>query len=148
MKNALCILALAALSGCYYQGYAVRRVAPAEPPVSKEEAERLSAAGVSEPVIVELVEKRGSVPLSPDDIVALKKAGATDGVVQKMIASERKESAQVMVDDYYVVPGYYYGNPYYPYHAASGGVGWGGGWGWGYHYNSYPRGYAGVRVYR
>jgi hypothetical protein len=61
-----------------------------------------------------------------------------------MIASERKEVAQVAVDDYYVTPGYYYYD--YPYYSTySYGLGWG--WGWGYQ-RSYPRGYLGVRVYR
>jgi len=134
------------LTGCYYPGYAVRRVAPVDPPASREEVERLASAGVSEPVIIELIEKRGASPLSPDDLVALKKAGVGDTVVQKMIASERKETAQVVVDDYYVAPSYYaYDYPYYPYSSAYWGVGWG--WGWGYHHY-HPRGYMGVRVYR
>ena len=145
MKKKLFVLGLAALlSGCYYPGYAVRRVAPVDPPVSREEAERLASAGVSEPVIIELVEKRGAAPLTPDDLVALKKAGVGDPVVQKMIASERKETAQVVVDDYYVAPSYYYSYDY-PYTSAYWGLGWG--WGWGYH-RHYPRGYLGVRVYR
>src|SRR6185503_17822925 len=75
MKQMLCVLVLATLSGCYYPAYSVRRVAPAEPPVTREETERLAAAGVSDPVVVELVEKRGAAPLTPDDLVALKKAG-------------------------------------------------------------------------
>ena len=143
----MCVLALAALSGCYYPSYAVRRVAPSDPPVSREETERLAAAGVSEPVITELIDKRGAATLTPDDLVALKKAGVSDSLVQKMIASERKETAAVMVDDYYYSPAYYgypyY--PYYPYYGAAWGVGWG--WGWGSYY-SYPRGAVGVRVYR
>jgi len=144
MRNLLSVLALASLSGCYYQGYAVRRVAPVEPAVSREEVERLASAGVSEPVILELVEKRGAARLSPDDLVALKKASVSDPVVQKMIVLERKEVAQVAVDEYYATPGYYYyDHPYYS--TFSYGLGWG--WGWGYHYG-YPRGYMGVRVYR
>jgi hypothetical protein len=146
MKQMLCVLVLAAHSGCYYPAYSVRRVAPPEPPVTREETERLASAGVSEPVIVELVEKRGAMPLTPDDLVVLKKAGVSDAVVQKMISSERKEPPRVMVDDYYAVPGYYYYDyPYYPYYSSYWGVGWG--WGWGY-YRTYPRGYVGVRVYR
>ncbi len=149
MKTMMCVLALAGLSGCYYPSYAVRRVAPVDPPVSREETERLAGAGVSEPVITELIEKRGAATLTPDDLVALKKAGVSDSLVQKMIASERKETAQVTVDDYYYYAPGYYGYPYYPYYPSYGaywGVGWGWGWGWGYH--SYPRGSVGVRVYR
>lgn len=148
----LCVLLLAGLSGCYYQGYAVRHVGPAEPPLSREEVERLTNAGVSEPVVVEMVEKRGATPLSADDLVELKKAGVSDGLVQKMIASERKQTAQVVVDDYYYAypSSYYYGYPYYPYYPYYGvGVGFSYGYGWGYGgYHSYPRGSAGVRVYR
>jgi hypothetical protein len=143
MKKMLCVLLLAT-SGCYYQGYAVRRVVPAEPPLTREEVERLSAAGVSEPLIVEMVEKRGAVPLTPDDLVALKKAGTTDPVVQKMIATERKQPEMAVVDDYYVYPSsaYYYDYPYY--HST---YSYGFGWGWGY-YQPYSRGTLGVRVYR
>jgi hypothetical protein len=148
----LCVL-IVAMTGCYYQGYAVRKVVPAEPPLSKEEVERLASAGVSEPVVLEMVEKRGSAPLSPDDLVALKKAGVSDTVVQKMIANERKETSRVVVEDYYY-PSYYgygypYYYPYYPYYygpSVSFGVGY---YGWGGHYHhSYPRGSYGVRVYR
>jgi hypothetical protein len=154
MRKMLCVLLLA-MSGCYYQGYAVRKVVNPDPPLSREEVERLTTAGVSEPVVQEMVEKRGVVALSPDDLVALKKANVPDAVVQKMIANERKEPANVAVEDYYGHPGYTYGYPYYgygygyPYYGSfSYGVGWG--WGWGYHnhYHSHPRGYAGVRVYR
>ena len=139
MRKLACVLLLAT-SGCYYQGYAIRKVGPMEPPVSREEVERLSAAGVSEPVIIELIEKRGAAPLSPDDLVALKKAGAADSVVQKMIAAERKVE-NVVFEDAYAAPYYYYDYPAY----ASFGYGFG--WGWGY-YRPYPRGYMGVRVYR
>jgi hypothetical protein len=145
MKKMLCVLLLAT-SGCYYQGYAIRKVAPVEPPLTRDEVEKLSAAGVSEPVIVEMIEKRGGAPLTPDDLVALKKAGTPDPVVQKMIATERKEPERVVIDDYYVYPSssYYYDYPYY-YPSFSYGVGWG--WGWGY-YRPYWRGSMGVRVYR
>ena len=143
----LCVLLLAT-TGCYYHGYAVRKVVSADPPLSREEVERLVNAGVSEPVIQEMVEKRGAVPLSPDDLVALKKANVPDPVVQKMIAGERKEPPTVAVEDYYVHPSsrvYYYDYPYYPYYSTYYGVGWG--WGWGYH-RHHPRGSFGVRVYR
>lgn len=149
MKKMLCVLLLAT-SGCYYQGYAVRKVVNPDPPLSREEVERLTTAGVSEPVVQEMVEKRGVAPLTPDDLVALKKANVPDPVVQKMIANERKEPSNVGVEDFYVYPGsryYYYDYPYYPYYSGfSYGVGWG--WGWGYRHHYHPRGYMGVRVYR
>jgi hypothetical protein len=151
MRKMWCLLTLIGLSGCYYEGYAVRRIGPAEPPLSREEVERLSSAGVSEPVVVEMIEKRGASPLSTDDLVALKKAGVSDPVVQKMIASERKETAHVVIDDYYYAypPSYYYGYgyPYYPYYGVGVGDGfsYGYGWGWGH---SHSRGSIGVRGYR
>ena len=148
MRKMLCVLLLA-MTGCYYQGYAVRKVVNADPPLSREEVERLASAGVSDPVLLEMVEKRGSAPLSPDDLVALKKAGVSDPVVQKMISSERKEASKVVVEDYYY-PAYYggypYYYPYYPYYygpSVTFGYGWGG-----YYHRGYPRGYGGVRVYR
>lgn len=142
MKQLLCAFLLVT-SGCYYQGYAVRRVGPSEPPVSREEIERLTTAGISEPVMTELVEKRGASSLTPEDLVALKKAGTPDPVVQKMIATERKLEP-VPVDGAYVYPSEYY---YYdaPYYYASYGYGFG--WGWGY-YHPYNHGYLGVRGYR
>jgi hypothetical protein len=140
MKKSLCLLLLAA-AGCTYPAYTVRRPIPTEPPVSREEIERLSNAGISEPVMIELIEKRGAQTLSTDDLIALKKADAPDPVVQKAIASERKIVERVViVDDYY--PGYY------PYYGASFSYGFG----WGYPYYGYgygyPRGGIGVRVYR
>lgn len=144
----LCLLLLAT-SGCYYQGYAVRRTVAADPPLSREEVERLSSAGVSEAVTQEMIEKRGVVRLTPDDLVALKKAGVADAVVQKMIANERQEPTTVATEDYYVYPGsryYYYDYPYHPYYPYYAGVGWG--WGWGYHHRHYSRGGMGIRVYR
>jgi hypothetical protein len=156
MKKMLCVLLLAGLSGCYYQGYAVRRVAPAEPPLSREEVERLANAGVSEPVVVEMIEKRGATPLSADDLVGLKKAGVSDSLVQKMIASERKQTAQVVMDDYYYAypssyyyyGGYPYSPYYYPYYGVGVGVGFSYGYGWGWGSHSHWRGSGGVRIYR
>ncbi len=144
MKKLLGVLLLAT-SGCYYQGYAVKKVVTIEPPVSREEAERLSRAGVSEPVLIELVEKRGAAPLTSDDLVALKNAGTPDSVVQKMIAAERKAPETVVVDGEYAYPGYYYTD--YPYYYSSFAFGYG--VSFGYHRYYYPRYYwGGVRVYR
>ena len=143
MKKSLCLLLLAA-AGCVYPAYTVRRPLPTEPPVSREEIERMSNAGISEAVMIELIEKRGALALSTDDLVALKKADAPDPVVQKAIASERKIVERVIVEDYYSA--YYPG--YYPYYGASFGYGFG----WGYPYYGYGYGYSrgamGVRVYR
>jgi hypothetical protein len=144
MKKMWCLLLLAG-SGCVYPAYTIRKPFPTEPPVSKEEIIRMSSAGISEPVMIDLIEKRGANALTPDDLVALKNAGTPDSVVQKAIASERKIVERAMVEDYYAYPYYpYYG---YPYYGASFGYGFGWGYG-GYYYGGYPRGYMGVRVYR
>jgi hypothetical protein len=142
MKRLLCLLLLAS-TGCVYPAYSVRRALPTDPPVSREEIERMSGAGISEPVMLELIERRGAAPLTPDDLVALKTAGAPDPVVQKAISSERKIVERVVVENY-AYPYPYYD---YPYYGASFGYGFGWGYG-GYYYGGYPRGYLGVRVYR
>jgi hypothetical protein len=141
MKKSLCLLLLA-MAGCIYPAYTVRRPLPTEPPVSREEIERMSNAGISEAVMIELIEKRGALALSTDDLVALKKADAPDPVVQKAIASERKIVERVIVEDY--DSGYYPG--YYPYYGASFSYGFG--WGYPYFGYGYSRGAMGVRVYR
>ena len=142
MKKTLCLLILAT-TGCYIPAHTVRRAYPTDPPITREEAERLSSAGVSEAVMLDLIGKRGSVSLTPDDLVALKKAGTPDSVVQKMIASERKAPEVAGVEDGgYPYSYYYYDYPYYrPYFSYGFGFGWGG------YYRS--RGYwgGGVRVY-
>ena len=143
MKKLWLVLTLAGLAGCYYPAHTVRRAGPVDPPVSKEEVERLSSAGVSEGVMTELVEKRGAAGLSTDDLVALKKANVPDAVVQKMIANKREAVNNVVVEEVYDYPGnYYYDYPYYS--GFSYGFGW---WGGGY-YRSYPRYGTGVRIYR
>lgn len=105
-------------------------------PVARDEMERLAAAGVSEPVLIELVEKRGALALKADDLVALKKAGTPDSVVQKMIALERKEPEVQIVERVRYYP------PYDPWY-----WGWGWGWGWGYYGGHHHHG-LGVRIYR
>jgi len=122
MKKLLPICVLA-LSGCIYERYDARRAGPVTPPLTRDEAERLAAAGVAEPTMVEILEQRGAKALSADDIVAIKKAGASDAVIQKMIATERKDPPEVVYVEH---PGHY--RPYYygPYWYPS--------WGFGYSY--------------
>ena len=110
-----------------------------DPPLTRVEGERLAAAGISEPVVIELVEKRGALKLSADDIVAIKQAGASDAVIQKMITHERQEPVRVRYVDYYdthYCPIYHYHSFYcYPsfgvsysrWHRRSG---WGIHFGW------------------
>lgn len=145
MKKLLLVL-VALTAGCTYPAYTVRKPLPTDPPLTKEEIERMSNAGVSESVMVEILDKRGAQALTPDDLVLLKKADVPDPVVQKAISAERKVVEPVVVENYY-----YYGYPgYYPYYGTSFSYGfaWGYpyyGYGWGY---GAPRGYMGVRVYR
>lgn len=127
MKKWMPLLALA-LSGCFY-GHR-RAPAPVEPPLSREEAERLSAAGISDAVILEEVERRGARRLSADDMVALKKAGAGDAVLEKMIASERRDPPVVHYEEHR--HSHYYYHPY-PLWGFSYGL-WGRRSGWGLHF--------------
>ena len=128
------VLCLLALCGCVYESYGRRTAYPAAPPLAREEVEKMAAAGVSDPVMMELIEQRGAKALSADDIVALKNAGASDAVIGKMQATERKEPEVVYVEG----PAYYrsyYGPYWYPwwgfsygYWGRRGGVGVRSGW--------------------
>lgn len=136
----LCLLLLT-VAGCTYP-YTVRRPLPTDPPLSREEIQRMSTAGVSDGVVYELLDKRGAASLTPDDLVALKEAGTSDTLVQKAIASEKKIVEPVIIENYY-----YYGYPYYGTSFAFG-VGYGYGY-YGHHHGGYyPRGSMGIRVYR
>jgi hypothetical protein len=141
--KALACAALA-LAGCYTEVYREPAAVPAGPPLTREEVERLAAAGVSEAVILELVEQRGARPLSADDIVALKKAGASDAVVQKMIARETKQPEVVYVERPVYYRSYYYYDPWWPHSWYCGP-----GIGFSYHYYWWrPRAGFGVRIVR
>jgi len=87
MRMSLCLAALA-LGGCvvYERGDVPR---PADPPLTREEAARLLAAGVPEDVVREQVERRGVEPLDADAIAALKKAGASDALLKALIEGVR-----------------------------------------------------------
>jgi hypothetical protein len=119
-------------------GCASRVVEPpfAGAPVARDEMERLAAAGISEAVQVELVEQRGALPLTADDLVALKKAGVSDAVLQRMMALERKEPEVRYVDEVRYYDRYYY-DPW-P---------WYGTWGVGIHH-THPHFGVGVRIRR
>lgn len=136
-----CLAALA-FGGCVvYDRAPVPR--PADPPLSRDEAQALLSAGVSEAVITELVERRGMAPLDADAVAALKKGGASDVLLQKMITAARTPPPPP--ETVYVEPyPYYYG--YAPVYASVG-------FGFGYHYGYSSRyhcrpSHRGVRVYR
>ncbi len=82
----MAILTLA-LAGCIYHPHRTRATGPEGPALTKTDLERLASAGISDPVVTELLDRRGTVKLSADDVVARKKAGASDDAVQKALAS-------------------------------------------------------------
>ncbi len=126
-----------ALSGCVYRAHRVNREAAQPPPVMREEVERMMAAGISEGVLIDLVDRRGAAHLSSEDLVALKKAGASETLLAKMIASERKEpppTAVVVVEEE-PVHVHYHCDHYYPYPFFGFSYSrWGRRSGWGLHY--------------
>lgn len=118
--------ALLVLTGCI-PIYEHRYLAPADPPVSREEAEAILVAGFGGETVQEQVEARGARKLSADDLVALKEAGADDALVAKMIEAERPDPPPPRVVVVRRTPRYYY----YPSYSYSYSFGWG--WpGWGY----------------
>ena len=130
-------LLLLVTAGCFYGHHrhdATR--GRTEPPLAREEVEQLAAAGVSDPVILELVDRRGAAPLTADDMVALKQAGANDMVLNRMIANEREELTTVDWDSPGVYRGSHYRRSYFPF------IGFGFGFGsrhhrrggWGFHF--------------
>ncbi len=76
MKRAILTLSiLAVAAGASFAG------------VTKEDLKKLVAAGVSDDVIAAFIRANGPVdPLSADDVVDLKKAGATDKLLQSVLA--------------------------------------------------------------
>jgi hypothetical protein len=134
MKTMMC-LGLALLSGCVYETGYERRVitGPMAPPVAPGEVIRMEAAGVSEPVILDVLSVRGARPLTADDIVAIKTAGGSDTVISKMQNTIRQEPEVVYVEQPVVYRSYAYGPYWYP--------------SWGFGYSSWGhRGGWGVRV--
>ena len=150
MMKTLVAVSILALAGCYYEPYGVPSGVRTVPlPMTRSEVEGMVRAGVSEPVMVDVIDKRGAAPLTADDIVALKKAGASDGVIAKMQKTERREPDPTLLDgglpdsDLYgnVYVDYPYGYPYWGYSYAAwrgyscwgwgGRSSWGGGWGGG-----------------
>jgi hypothetical protein len=115
MKRCIPLLTLA-LAGCVYPVSRPRTPGPEGPPLGKAELERMAAAGVSNGVIAEVIERRGTVKLSTDDVVALKNAGASDAVIQKALTSVRPEV--VVVESAAPAHSYPYYYPYYWGYAA------------------------------
>ncbi len=110
MRKWIVVVALLT-AGCVYHRPRVWGNAPDGPPLGRSELERLAAAGVSGAVIAELLDRRGATKLTADDVVAIKKAGASDETIQKAITSERPEPAVARAEE----PVYYY-HCCYPYY--------------------------------
>jgi hypothetical protein len=135
MRRLTGLAALALLGGCvvYDREDSTR---PADPPLARDEALTLVRAGLADTVVFELVDRRGVEPLDADSLAALKKAGASDGLLQKMILAERRPP--VVVEEPPVA--YYYEGwrPIYPVF----------GFGFGYSRWHYGRPSRGIRIHR
>lgn len=133
MRRWLCLAALA-LGGCvvYERGPVPR---PADPPLSREELARLLAAGVAEGVAREQVALRGAEPLDADAVAALKKAGASDELLQELILAARVPPPEPIV----VERAYYYG--WSPVYTSLG-------FGFGFSSHRHYSRSRGIRVYR
>ncbi len=108
------------LTGCVYESYERRASPDPVPPLSREESQRLVAAGISDPVLTETIDARGVTRLSSDDLVALKKSGAGDAVLEKLIAAERPDPRMVVLQG-----GYYYVDPHHFYFPGYSYSSWG-----------------------
>jgi hypothetical protein len=89
--------------------------------VTKDDVLRLLAAHTSEPVIVSYIQEHAPAPLlSTQDILDLRSAGASDGVISAMISASPANGApgQATPEDFISVgPDYVVENPeYYPYY--------------------------------
>lgn len=136
-----CVALFAALAcaGCYFPTYVEEeRWADYGDPLSRAEVEKLLAAGVSDAVIVEKAKKSGALKLTADDIVALKKAGATDELVKELIAAERRPVER---------PVYVPSRSYYVYDYSDCWWGWPSLYfGYSHHHHHYRRPRAGVGI--
>ena len=92
----LAFLAVPLLAGCYLDPYTARAVygeAPADAALTRADIERLVQGGVSDAVILAKARRSGVVRLSTDDLVALKKAGASDALLTGLLAIGPRSAA-------------------------------------------------------
>jgi hypothetical protein len=65
--------------------------------VTVDELQKLASAGISEPVILEFIKENGPVQkLSAEDLLTLKKAGATERVLAAAVASPGAQATPVL----------------------------------------------------
>ena len=115
-----------ALAGCVLPPRPIYRAQAPRPPISTEDVVKLIRAGISEPVILEKLKSEGIVAApSSDDLVALKKEGASDRVIEAMLAA--RVGPPVAAEPPIVA---------YPY-SSSWSLYYDGPW-WGYPYGFYP----------
>lgn len=145
MKYVAAVLLLG-MTGCQVYSPAPPPPAGIEPPLSAGETERLLAAGVPADVIAEQAADRGALKLSAENVVSLKKAGANDDLLAKLIAAERPSPPPELVLEPLPAhrPLYYY-DPYYPYYY---GPSFSFGFGYYRHYHRHYHGGSRIRVYR
>jgi hypothetical protein len=121
MKNILVIGVVLACSvtlfGCVSEQQATKGESAQVAPLTMNDVTALSKAGVSDSVIVSMINVSGSqFHLKPGDVVALADSGVSDNVIQAMIktpeTSKKAEQPQIV----YASPWYpYYWDPYYPF---------------------------------
>jgi len=141
------IPALLFLSACTTEPAVRVHLRPNPPPLGVDVVTRLAAAGISDPVIVDEIKTRGmSDRPTSDEIVALKKEGLSDAVLQAMNEAPLRSDHELIVESTgpppcpYSYP--YYPYSYYPYYWPWYGAFY---WGWYYHYPYYyPYGHSHV----
>jgi hypothetical protein len=126
MKSIILILGfLSALSGAVFAD------------VDKEELKKLFQAGLSEDVILNYARSKGSVAkLSADDVVELKKAGLSDGLLASLLRLPTPAPAStsaavqrllsdpsIVYDGQYFYPRSYFTSGYAGYSSAAIGIG-------------------------
>ncbi len=131
----LLTLVLFGATGCYYgpRAYYVEpQVAPARQPVSREDVRTLVRAGVGDEIILARIRTEGvSARPTAEEVVDLKKEGASDKVVEALLGAQVTSAAPARA----VYPAYGYPYPYpswgwdpfYPYY-----------WGHRYYYRYWP----------
>lgn len=116
-----------------------------EPPLAAGEIERLLAAGVPEEVVAAEAAGRGALKLPAESVVAIKKAGGSDGLLATLIEAERPAPGPEQVLE--PIPPhriYSYYDPYPYYYGPSFSFGFG----YHRHYHRHHHGGTRIRVYR
>ena len=133
----ICLLPLAGLLlvGCATQPHPTAATPPAGPTLA--EIQTMVQSHVSDSVIISQIQNSNTrYHLTADQIISLKTAGVSEGVISALINTASKPPAQTttVVREPYAYPYPYYGYPYpYAYVGPWPGFWWG--WGWGPYYH-------------